>query len=237
LQRDGELFLCVSDDLRRRAVALGFPPHRTRVHYIGVDPVRYGYTAEPGSQVVLHVARLVPKKGTARLIEAFERMSGQHPAARLVVVGDGPLRTQLEAQARSGASARRITFLGALPNAQVVVHLRRAALLAVPSVTAADGDVEGLPISLLEAMSTGVPVVASAHGGIPEAVVDGETGFLVKEGDAAHLSRRMSQVLADDRLRREMSQAGRARVLEKFDIRANTRALEAVYDEVLAAAS
>jgi len=145
--------------------------------------------------------------------------------------------TQLEAQARSGGASPRITFLGALANAQVAAHLRRAALLAVPSVTGPNGDVEGLPISLLEAMSTGVPVVASEHGGIPEAVVDGETGYLVKERDVAHLSYRMSELLADDRLRREMSQAARARVLEKFDIRANTRALEAVYDELLAAAS
>lgn len=232
LQRTGDLFLCVSADLRRRAVARGFPEDRLRVLHIGVDPVRYAYGFDATSHTVLHVARLVPKKGTRLLIEAFARLSVQHPDARLVIVGDGPLRAQLEAQATHGPAATRITFAGAVPNSEIAAHLRSAAVLAVPSVTAANGDTEGLPISLLEAMSTGVPVVASRHGGIPEAVVDGSTGCLVDEGDVESLAQRLSDLLANDAVRLRMSRAARAAIVDRFDIRASSLRLETVYDEL-----
>lgn len=233
LQRTGDLFLCVSADLRRRAVARGFPEDRLRVLHLGVDPVRYAYGFDATSRTVLHVARLVPKKGTRFLIEAFARLSVRHPDARLMIVGDGPLRTELEAQATTHVpAAAKITFAGAVPNSEIGAHLRRAAVLAVPSVTAANGDTEGLPISLLEAMSTGVPVVASRHGGIPEAVVDGSTGHLVEEGDVGSLARRLSDLLADEAVRLRMSWAARAAIVDRFDIRASSRRLETVYDEL-----
>ena len=232
LQRTGDLFLCVSADLRRRAAARGFPEDRLRVLYLGVDPVRYAYGFDATSHTVLHVARLVPKKGTRLLIEAFGLLSARHPDARLVIVGDGPLRAELEAQATRGPAAARITFAGSLPNSDIAAHLRRAAVLAVPSVTAADGDTEGLPISLLEAMATGVPVVASRHGGIPEAVVDGETGCLVDEGDVGSLARQLSDLLDDGAARLRMSRSARAAVVDRFDIRACSRRLETVYDEL-----
>lgn len=232
LQRTGDLFVCVSADLRRRAVDRGFPADRLRVLHIGVDPTRFPYGFDAASRTVLHVARLVPKKGTRFLIDAFARLSARHPDARLVIVGDGPLRAELEARAARGPAAARITFAGGVPNSEIPAHLRRAAVLAVPSVTAANGDTEGLPISLLEAMSTGVPVVASRHGGIPEAVVDGSTGHLVDERDVEALERRLSELLADDALRQRMSHAARAAVVDRFDLRSNTRLLEDAYDEL-----
>jgi colanic acid/amylovoran biosynthesis glycosyltransferase len=181
----------------------------------------------------VHVARLVPKKGTCVLIEAFGGIAGRHPGARLVIIGDGPLRAELQAQARSGPAGSRITFTGGLPNDEVVAHLACAAVLAVPSVTAPNGDAEGLPICALEAMACGVPVVASRHGGIPEAVVDGSTGSLVEERDVGGLGQRLSALLDDAALRERMARAGRATVLERFDIRRNSRVLESLYDELL----
>ena len=227
LMREGDLFLAVSDALRDRAVALGYPAERTLTHYNGVDLDRFqpgGAPREPG--LVLHVGRLVEKKGTRLLIEALAGRGG----ARLVVIGEGPLRRALERQARAaGVDAR---FLGALPADEVAAWMRRAALLAAPSLTAGDGDAEGLPNVVVEAAASGLPVVATIHSGIPEAVADGKTGFLVPEGDPGALAERLAILLGSADLRREMALAARRLAEERFDRARLTARLEAIYDRV-----
>jgi glycosyltransferase involved in cell wall biosynthesis len=223
LMREGDLFLAVSDALRDRAVALGYPAGRTLTHYNGVDLDRF----RPGDgqreeDLVLHVARLVEKKGSAVLIDAMAGLGN----ARLVVIGDGPLRGDLER--RAGPS---VQFLGALPPDEVASWMRRAAVLAAPSLTAGDGDAEGLPNVVVEAAASGLPVVATLHSGIPEAVADGDTGFLVPEGDAGALTDRLSVLLGSDDLRRKMGEAGRRLAEQRFDRARLTARLEAIYDE------
>jgi len=230
LMARGDLFLCASAFIRERLLAQGFAPERTRVHYIGVDSgaisLRAAAEEEP---VVLHVARLVEVKGTAFLIRAFAALGSQ---ARLVIIGDGPLRGRLEKLAWDCGVAERVDFLGALPHAQVLGWMRRAALLALPSVRTASGRVEGLGMVVLEAAATGVPAVGSDLGGIRETILDGETGFLVPERDAAALAARMGDLLSDEGLRRRMGAAARLRVERAFDIVRQAASLEALYDEV-----
>jgi colanic acid/amylovoran biosynthesis glycosyltransferase len=226
LQRQGGLFLAVSDALRRQAIARGFPEDRTLTHYNGVDLDRFrpgGTPPEPG--LVLHVGRLVEKKGTKVLIGAMAGIEG----ARLVVIGDGPLKGALERQA--GPAVR---FLGALPPDEVARWMRRAAVLAAPSVTAADGDAEGLPNVVVEAAASGLPVVATRHSGIPEAVEDGKTGFLVSEGDAAALRARLAAVLDSATLQPAMAAAARRLAELRFDRARLGARLERLYDEVAA---
>jgi glycosyltransferase involved in cell wall biosynthesis len=216
------LFLAVSEALREQAIARGYPAERTRVHYNGVDLERFrpgGEAREPG--LILHVGRLVDKKGTRVLIDALARL----PGARLVVIGEGPLRGALERRA-AGAGVR---FLGALPSAEVAAWMRRASALAAPSLTAADGDAEGLPNVVVEAAASGLPVVATRHSGIPEAIDDGISGWLVAEGDAATLADRLAAALAAGP---EMGRAARALAEARFDGRRQAERLEAIYDEV-----
>ncbi len=232
LMRDGTLFLAVSDALRKQAIALGFPAARTRTHYNGVDLDRFQpgrRPREPGT--ILHVGRLVEKKGTADLIAALAGMGG----VRLVVIGEGPLRTQLQRQA--GALGVKAQFLGAQPADEVATWMRRATLLAAPSVTARDGDAEGLPNVIVEGAACGIPVVATRHSGIPEAVEDGVTGWLVPEGDRAGLTARIGELLASADLRREMGFAARSLVMERFDRARQAERLEAIYDEVAASSA
>jgi glycosyltransferase involved in cell wall biosynthesis len=227
LMRDGTLFLAVSDALRKRAVALGFPAARTRTHYNGVDLDRFQpgkRPREPGT--VLHVGRLVEKKGTADLIAALAGMAG----VRLVVIGDGPLRAQLQRQA--GALGVKAQFLGAQPVDEVALWMRRASLLAAPSVTARDGDAEGLPNVVVEGAACGIAVVGTRHSGIPEAVEEGVTGYLVQEGDRAGLADRIRALLGAADLRREMGFAARALAMDRFDRARQAERLEAIYDEV-----
>jgi glycosyltransferase involved in cell wall biosynthesis len=125
--------------------------------------------------------------------------------------------------------------LGALPQAEVLAWMRQAAMLALPSVRTGTGRIEGLGMVGLEAAATGVPVIGSDIGGIPEAVIDGETGFLVPERDHEGLAARIEGLLADASLRRRMGAAARRLVEQKFDLVTQTRVLETLYDEALAA--
>jgi colanic acid/amylovoran biosynthesis glycosyltransferase len=229
LQRDGNLFLAVSNALREQAIARGYPEARTLTHYNGVDLDRFRPNetpAEPG--LILHVGRLVEKKGTRVLIEALGVKALAR--ARLVIIGEGPLRGALERQARDLGD--RVRFLGALSSDEVANWMRRASVLAASSVIAADGDAEGLPNVVVEAAASGLPVVGTLHSGIPEAIEDGVTGFLVPEDDAGILAERLADVLGPEQLRRDLGAAARRLAERKFDRRMLTERLEAIYDEV-----
>jgi glycosyltransferase involved in cell wall biosynthesis len=227
----GRLFLAVCEAVRRRAVARGFPPERTLTHHNGVDLDRFGPGGnEPEPGLVLHVGRLVEKKGTGLLLRAFRCVLRERPEARLAIAGDGPLRASLERQSAGlGGSVR---FLGALGHAETADWMRRAWLLAAPSITARDGDSEGLPQVVIEAAASGLPAVASDHAGIPEAVEDGRTGFLVAEGDVDALARRLLDLLGSLELRLGMGAAARALAEERFDSVRQSRRLESLYDSL-----
>jgi glycosyltransferase involved in cell wall biosynthesis len=232
LAQEGDMFLAVSDALREQAIARGFPAERTFTHYNGVDLVRFRPGSEADEPVILHVGRLVEKKGTELLLRALAGVRGQVPGARLVICGEGPLRPALERRARELGIAEAVSFLGQRAPSELATLLRSSALLAAPSVTARSGDAEGLPNVVVEAAASGVPVVASHHGGIAEAVIEGETGFLVPEHDAALLDQRISTLLASPELRRNMGAAGRRLAEKRFDAARQMHLLEQRYDEV-----
>jgi colanic acid/amylovoran biosynthesis glycosyltransferase len=235
LAREGHLFLCASSFIRQKLLDTGFPESRTHTHYIGVDCRTIRPRADSEEQpLILHVARLVEVKGTRYLLRAFARVARTYDRARLRIIGDGPLRRSLHALAASLGIAERVEFLGALPHAEVLSSMRKAAMLVLPGVRTATGREEGLGMVLLEAGATGVPTVGSRVGGIPECIVDGKTGFLVEERDEETLARRMAELFDDRVKRRAMGAAGRALVEDRFDIDRQTAALENFYDSVLA---
>jgi glycosyltransferase involved in cell wall biosynthesis len=228
LKRRGTLFLAVSNALRRQAIARGYPPERTLTHYNGVDLA--DFPAGPGGpDTILFVGRLVEKKGVAILLHAFAIVRGARPDASLVIIGEGPLRPLLERLA--GESVR---FLGGQPPDAVAGWMQRATVLATPSVTARDGDSEGLPNVIVEAAAAALPAVGTAHAGIPEAIVDGETGFIVPERDAETLAARLLTILGDGALRDRMGAAARALAERSFDLARQMRRLEEIYDQVRA---
>lgn len=235
LMRGGDMFLTVSDALRAKALGAGFPENRTRTHYNGVDLAAFSPSGSDDGKTILHVGRLVEKKGTAVLLRAFARVRATHPAAELAIIGEGPLRGQLDRLAGQLGLAGSVRFLGQQPPPAVAEWMRRAALLAVPSVTAGDGDAEGLPNVAVEAAAAGLAIVGSDHSGIPEAVLDGRSGFIVPEGAVEQLAQRMAELLASPGQRRQMGAAGRALAEERFDRRVQFERLETFYDELLAA--
>ncbi len=234
LKQGGSLFICVSDFMLQQALRAGYPEQRLKRHYIGVDTASFApgapATAEP---VFLHVARLVEKKGTAYLLQAFAAVLARVPEARLEILGDGPLRAKLEALAVELGIDRRVEFLGARPHAEVRDRLRRSWCLVLPSVTARNGDAEGLGMVLLEAAASGVPTVATRHGGIPEVVRDGESGFLVPERNVPELADAMLGIATDASLRSRMGASARRIVETTFDLARQSAELESIYREVI----
>lgn len=234
LAKEGDLFLCVSEFIRQRVIKLGFPEERTHVHYIGIDTQAIKpRLPDEEKPLVLHVARLVEKKGTEYLIRAFAQVAAEVDEAELFIIGEGPLRTSLEALARTLGVERRVRFMGARPHSEVMEWMRKAAIFVLPSVTASSGDAEGLGMVLLEAASLGVPLIGTKHGGIPEAISEGESGYLVPERDISQLTERMHELMIDDRLRQRMGRQARALVEAKFDLVQQTAQLERFYNGTL----
>lgn len=233
LMNGGDLFVAVSEALRRRAIQRGYPPDRTIVIRNGIDVCRFATrSASPEKGLILHVGRLVPKKGTSLLLRAFAGVRACRPDARLVIIGDGPLRAGLERQVAQQGLANAVTFLGQRSQEEVAGWMGRAWLLTAPSLTARDGDAEGLPTVIIEAAAAGLPVVASDHSGAPEAVDDGASGFVVPEGDATALTRRLLDLIGSEPLRAAMSAASRAIAEGRFDANRQTRILEDHYDRL-----
>lgn len=163
------------------------------------------FFGQNGKPVVLFVGRLAEKKGVTYLIEAMKRVDAQ-----LVIVGDGPLRAQLEEQAKPLGD--KVQFLGAKTHDQLAEIYASADVFAAPSVQAKDGDVEGFGLVFLEAMASGLPVVASRSGGIPYLVHDGENGLLVEPGKAEELAGAIERVLKNVNLRMILIKGGKETV-------------------------
>jgi colanic acid/amylovoran biosynthesis glycosyltransferase len=229
------LFLCVSKFIRCRAIAAGYPAEKLLVHHIGIDTQTFQPTAANSSNTMLFVGRLTEKKGCEYLIRAMAPVQRQLPSAQLIIVGEGPLHASLERLA-AGLDVRA-HFAGALSHDAVRQHLASARLLALPSVTAGNGDSEGLPMILAEAQALGVPVVGTRHAGIPEGIVDGYAGLLSDERDVPGLARNIVRLLQDDVLHADLSRRGVELVQQAFDLHHQTAQLESVYDAVLAGAS
>jgi glycosyltransferase involved in cell wall biosynthesis len=176
---------------------------------------------------------LVEKKGVEYLLEAFALVAAELPEVRLEIAGDGPLRPSLERSTSESGLSARVRFHGSLSHGAVAALMQNASLVCQPSVTASDGDSEGLPTVVLEAAATAKPLVGTRHSGIPEIIVDGKTGFLVAERDVGALADRLLSLLKNAELRRKMGEAGRKRIEEKFDLKKQAKRLEEIYSETI----
>jgi colanic acid/amylovoran biosynthesis glycosyltransferase len=233
LQKKGALFLACSAFVRGRALELGYPPERTIVHSIGTDIEMFQPPATGLRQkIVLFVARLVEKKDCGSLIDAMAEVQRHSPAAELVVIGGGPLRSRYEAQA--AALGVRCRFLGTQPGRVVKDWMALATVFCVPSVVAASGDAEGFGMVFIEAQAMGLPVVSTFSGGIPEAVRHKETGLLVKERDPRGLAQAILRLLQGGELWQRFSLAGRRNVENHFNLVQQTGRLEKVFERLLA---
>jgi glycosyltransferase involved in cell wall biosynthesis len=233
IQKEAALFVAVSDFVRGRLISQGFPSEKIAVHYVGVDTDLF--VPDPSIArlpIVLFAGRLVDSKGCGYLIDAMAQVQRELPEAQLIVLGDGPLRAELEQSAYY--KLRSYRFLGAQSQNEVRHWMNRARVFSVPSFTTQWGTSEGFGLVFAEAQAMGLPVVSFATGGIPEAVAHDVTGLLSEERDVDGLAHNILRLLKDDALWRRFSAAARARACENFNLRDQTARLEDMYSGVLA---
>jgi colanic acid/amylovoran biosynthesis glycosyltransferase len=234
LQKAAARFLAVSNYIRDAAVGRGFPAERTIVSYLGINVDKIGFIPIGTGKTIAHVGRLVEKKGTADLIKAFALVTRDIPEARLEIIGDGPLRKELEVLSVQLGISASLTFRGSQPHARSLEIMAEARIVAVPSKTARNGDKEGLPTVILEASALGRPVIATRHSGIPEAVMDGVTGILVDEGDVEGLARALIRLLSHYEVAEQMGISARKFIESDHNAKILTKKLEIIYDEAVA---
>ena len=198
--------------------------------YNGLDLARFDWSAPaPQADEILAVGRLVEKKGFHILVEAMLILAERGLKPRCRIIGHGEEAPHLRDQIEGAGLADTVTLEGPRPQPDVVAAMRRAAVLACPCVVGRDGNRDGLPTVLLEAMALGTPCVASDVTGIPELLHDGETGLVAAAGDPLALADALQRVLGDADLRRRLSANGRARIERDFDIHRNAAELRAIF--------
>lgn len=209
-----------------------FGPDADRVVriYNGLDLERFSYTEpRPEATEILAVGRLVEKKGFDVLVDAIATLRDQGLDARCRIIGGGEEDARLTDRIRRAGLQDRVILAGPLPQSAVIEAMRSAAVFACPCVVGEDGNRDGMPTVLLEAMALGTPCIATSVTGIPELVRDGETGLCVPEGDAGALANGLARLLDDAALRARFSRSARALIESEFDVTASAACLREIF--------
>jgi len=219
LFQQASAIVVVSRAMKQKLTALGASAGKIRYNPYGVDCREFaGADPAHAAAIFLAVGRFTPKKAPHLTLEAFAKVQRLIPTAVLRMIGDGPLTTQCRRLAQALGIEQRVTFLGAQPPAVVRAELRGARCFVQHSVEAASGDSEGTPVAILEAGAAGLPIVATRHAGIPDVVIQGETGFLVDEHDVDGMAQRMLRLAEDPVLAGRLGRAARARIAGCFSM-------------------
>ena len=229
------LVLARSHSLQERLLELGCPPEKLRLNRTGIPLDQFSWVdrqpPHDGAWRFVQACRLIEKKGLDDAIHAFARFAARHPKATFTIAGEGPLLGALEKLRDDLGLTSRITFAGFLKGNDLCKLYHASHVFIHPSRLMEDGNQEGIPNAMLEAMATGLPVIATLHGGIPEAVRQDVTGFLVRERDVDGLYHAITRLLETPGQWQTMSAAASADVRENFEATAQIAKLEAVYDE------
>lgn len=231
------LVLARSESLQERLLDLGCAPEKLRMNRTGIPldayPAKTRNAPVDGAWHLVQACRLIEKKGLDDTLHAFAAFREVYPAARLTIAGDGPLRGEVEQLAEELGLADAVRLVGFLTGSGLGELYHKAHFFIHPSRLTADQNQEGVPNSMLEAMATGLPVVATRHGGIPEAVREGVTGLLVEERDRVGLAEALKALAADEGHWQEMGKAAAGDMAAHFEAKAQITRLEGFYDEAV----
>ncbi|MEH1818620.1 MAG: glycosyltransferase [Nostoc sp.] len=233
MKQKASKFIAFSSFLYKKMIEYGYPKDKIIQHNSGIDLQKFAPKTESADErYIMCVGRHVEKKGIDTLIKGFARIVNKHPNVSLFQLGTGPMTEKLKTLASELGVSDRVNFLGAQPYEVVQKMVRGAEIFSLPSQTAKDGNSEGLPLAILEAAACSLPIVSTWHSAIPDAVIDGETGFLVAEKDDKAVAEKLDILLSDRALAKNMGTKGREFICENFDIRKQTAKLENIYDSV-----
>jgi glycosyltransferase involved in cell wall biosynthesis len=231
------LVLVRSESLRRAVVDLGCDPEKIEIQRTGIPLEEFSFRARDvpknGEWRFVQAGRLIEKKGLPVTLRAFSTFLKQHPNAALTISGEGPLLPELQKFAGELGVTDRVSFTGFISQEQLREIYYRSHIFLHPSQTGRDGNQEGIPNSMLEAMATGLPVFATEHGGIPEAIENGVSGALVPERDDEALARALLNATQDPDLLSRIARAGAEAVKHNFDWAAQAQRLEDIYLRII----
>ncbi len=232
-----DLVLARSQSLIAALIKTGCPPEKIRLNRTGIPLEQFPFQARAwptdGQWRLFQACRLIDKKGLPTSLRAFAAFAKMYPQARLAIAGEGPRLDELKRLSAELGVADRVDFPGFFNQDDLRKQLYASHFFLHPSEQGRDGNQEGVPNSVLEAMATGLPVFATTHGGIPEAVEHGVNGWLVPEGDHAVLGQALIDLAADPNRLTAMGEAASKFVTENFDLPAQVRKLEGYYQEAI----
>lgn len=222
LFKAGDRFLPISQHWQNRLIELGCDPKKITIHRMGIDPDKFAFKPRfpdpPAPTQLISVSRLAEKKGIEYGIRSVAALIQAGLAVEYSIIGDGDLKAPLAALIAQLNIGHAIHLLGPKNHAEVLEALDRSHILLAPSITATDGNQEGIPVALMEAMAMGLPVVSTYHSGIPELVEDGRCGYLVPERDVDALTEQLKHLVQQPELWLAMGTAGRQKVESEYNI-------------------
>ena len=233
-----KIVFAVSDYMKRRLIKLGCPAQKIKVIRTGIDLQKFPFHPKkaPGKKQVIHilsVGRLVEKKGMDVLVRAFAKVHKKFPRTRLTIIGKGKKKSELKKWICRLSLRKVVKLKGERSHSEVQKAMRKADLFVLASRTAKNKDQEGIPNALVEAMATGVPVVATTHSGIPELIQHKKSGLLAREGSVADLAKQMKKMITMKNGWPKMERVARKKVEKVHDIRKQVRKAEKLYARVI----
>jgi colanic acid/amylovoran biosynthesis glycosyltransferase len=233
LVKHGAGYFAVCNFLAEELKKLGFPENKIHILYGGLDLSLYPYFEHSlpthGEIKILSVARLVEKKGFLTLLKAFQRIKDEYPKTTLHIIGTGKDEEKIKLYIDEQQLNGRVFLRGSMDSQQISKELRNAHLFCLPSETGEDGDVEGIPNSLKEAMASGLPVISTYHGGIPELIEHQKTGYLVPEKNDFELALGLKYFLDHPAEWKGYTTRARQMIEEKFDLNKQIKVQENLY--------
>lgn len=233
----GDLFLPISENWQNKLIDLGCDEQKIIVHRMGVDCNKFSltprYPSADGQVRIVTIARLVEKKGVEYGIRAIAKLAKANQSIEYNIIGDGPLTSHLQEIIKKLGVESTVKLLGWKEQDEVIEILNNSHILLAPSVTSQDGDQEGIPVVLMEAMAMGLPVISTQHSGIPELVQDAVTGFLAPERDVDVLADKLNYLIEHPELWLKMGQAGRRHIEEYYNIHKLNQQLVNIFQKLL----
>lgn len=224
--------VAVSRHMEQKLIEMGAPKEKVHYNPCGMDEkLFFGSDPSSASPVFLTTGRFVDKKAPHLVLLAFQKVFAKFPQVRLIMVGDGPLFNSSVTLAKTLGIEQAVDFAGVKSHKEVAELMRKTRAFVQHSITAVSGDSEGTPVAVQEAGGSGLPVVATYHGGIPDVIEDGVTGFLVKEGDVEAMAEKMLKLAQDPSLAATMGNAAKKKILSQFTLEKTIERLAGIMAE------
>lgn len=223
-------FIAATKFMKRQLIDLGFPKNKLSIVSFGINLSEFPFreTYKPNNQIMM-IGRMVEKKGFEYAIQAVAELQKRDKQIILNLFGDGPLRDDLERLTQKLKLNGQVHFHGYTPISEIIEKLDEHAILLAPSVTAEDGDKEGLPNTILEGMAKGIPVIATDHAAIPEVIQNGKTGFLTEERNVEQISDKITHIMQGADNIDEIRYAARNYIEENHSVKKMVNNVESIY--------